>query len=347
MRFTALMLCATSIVAGAAADELDVSRLKLREQALVYGPTVTLGDVLCFADADEQLIAALADQPVVAEEPVPERLVIRHADISSRLRELGVNPARVLVGGALKCEVTRRVPAGATEGAAEGTPLFVEPKPEAREGATTLAQVIQQHVNNEVADLGVAEVKFERAGEELLRLTTPPWEFVVSSAGSETLGMREFRVVIRKDGQVQRRVKVFAQVSLRRTVVVAERPLNPGNFVRHEDVRTETRVFGPGEETGVAELDSVIGQQVKRFIPPDKMVSAAALTTVDLVRRSRPVTVVGASEQVQIRLTGVAQDSGGYGDTVRVRLGNSRRDRKVLRGVVTGLGTVRLIEGNL
>jgi len=48
-----------------------------------------------------------------------------------------------------------------------------------------------------------------------------------------------------------------------------------------------------------------------------------------------------------VRLTGMALDSGGYGDTVRIRMGDTRGERQLLRGVVTGLGTVRLVEGNL
>ena len=81
-----------------------------------------------------------------------------------------------------------------------------------------------------------------------------------------------------------------------------------------------------------------------KFIPAGQMVRRSALKSVDMVRRSRPVSVIGSTTSIQVHVTGVALDSGGYGESVRVRLGDSRKDRRVVRGVVTGLGTVRIEE---
>jgi flagella basal body P-ring formation protein FlgA len=47
---------------------------------------------------------------------------------------------------------------------------------------------------------------------------------------------------------------------------------------------------------------------------------------------------------VHVQLSGVALDSGHFGDSVRVRLGDTRKSRTVLRGVVTGVGTVNVAE---
>lgn len=105
-------------------------------------------------------------------------------------------------------------------------------------------------------------------------------------------------------------------------------------------------MFESSAKLGFGSVAEVVGQQIKRFVPSGEMVQADAVKCVDLVRRSRPVTVLGDGTNVQVRLTGVALDSGGYGDRVRVRLGNSRKTRQQLRGIVTGLGTVRLVEGN-
>ena len=74
------------------------------------------------------------------------------------------------------------------------------------------------------------------------------------------------------------------------------------------------------------------------------MVQPGDLTMVDLVKRSRPVTLVGGSAGVQAQLTGYAMDAGGLGESVRVRIGNLRNDRRIVRGIVTGLGTVRLLD---
>jgi flagella basal body P-ring formation protein FlgA len=81
-------------------------------------------------------------------------------------------------------------------------------------------------------------------------------------------------------------------------------------------------------------------------VPVGQMIRRDDIKHVDLVRRSQPVTVTGG-DNVRIRITGDALDTGGLGDTIRVRLGKSRRSQRVIRGVVTGVGMVRLAEGTL
>jgi flagella basal body P-ring formation protein FlgA len=226
--------------------------------------------------------------------------------------------------------------------------LLRTPAPSSARGEKPLADVVRDYVNHELASLGVvAELSFERGGQEYLALTTPPWDFTVSSAGGDKLGLREFRVAIRRDGRLHQTVHLVGQVRVSRQVVVAQRPLSIGNTVRRDDLGFETRVFDHEGPLGVARVEEVIGQEVKRFIPAGEMVLTDALRARALVQRSQPVTVTGAGTSVQVRLTGEALDSGSYGDTVRVRVGDGRRQQQVLRGVVTGVSTVRLAEGEL
>lgn len=374
MRWMWPLFLVVSLAQVAAADTApDVSAVKLRGLATVYGESVTLADVLVFPDTEAKLLRQVGDEPAVAKLPAQGKVVITHEQIVRRLDELHVNLGQVLVCGALACEVTLTRPAasngarqvrgetvrltGDTAGTrADGeyrlaadttvTPRGSSGKNDAR-GGKTLGDVLRAHINDELSQLGgTAELQFERAGQEFLELTTPPFEFGVSASGKDKLGLREFRVVIRQDGRVQRTAQISAQVRLVRPVVVARRPLSIGNYVRAEDVGLETRVFESAARLGPTSVEEVLGQQVKRFIPSGETVAHDALKAVDLVERSRPVTVLGAGSNVQMRLTGVALDNGSYGDTVRVRLGDARTSRQQLRGVVTGVGTVRLAEGN-
>jgi flagella basal body P-ring formation protein FlgA len=335
------------LVLGSAQADPAVSHLKLRPQATVYARGVTLEDVLVFVNVDAAVAARLREVSLVTGVEAETTLAVTHAQVARAVDGLGLNLAQVLIGGALTCRVTVQpeepevapppLPGAGTGGAgADG----------AAAAGRTLADVLRQYVADELVELeGKAELQFDRSGEPYLGLTTPPWEFKVTSSGSERLGLREFRVLIRRDGRLQRTARLYAHVRVAREVVVARRPLSLGNHVRPEDVVLETRVFDRGDRLGHGSLSEVIGQQVKRFVAAGKLVRRDAIKSVDLVRRSRPVTVMGDRGEVQVRLAGVAMDSGGYGDSVRVRLGTSRRTRQYVRGMVTGLGTVRLIEG--
>ena len=257
----------------------------------------------------------------------------------------------MLVSGALTCQVTLEAVRAQPGVEALSAPAPGDPRHAALptrlqlgDGGNTLADVLRSHVNTELASLGgTAEIEFERAGQEFLTLTRPPWEFVIRSSGGDKLGLREFEIAIRRDGRTQRTARLAARVRLVKNVLVAREPLGIGTFVRQADVAFEPRIVERWQDVGLDEVGQIIGQQVKRYIPVGEMIRHSDIKAVDLVKRSRPVNVSSNGESVRVRLTGVALDSGGYGDTVRVRIGESRKDRRILRGVVTGVGSVRLI----
>lgn len=342
-----LFLMLTPVVWGQA----EPAQFKLR--ACVESPTeaITLGDILVVVSADTDLAQRVLAAPAVTASLAPGTNYITHQQVARRLEELGINLGRVLLGGAAVCEVRFEKPAaeaqpGPRKNSSGGAGSMRLPAATASAGgARTLADVLRDYAAGQVQALGGAtEIEFERGGQDLLQLSTPPWEFHVSSTSANRLGLREFRVVIRQNGQTQRTVEVAGRVKLVRPVVVARRPLSVGNTIRADDVQLETRVFDRDDRMGLTELERVVGQQVKRFISAGELIPPEALKAVDLVQRSRPVTVLGASDNVQVRLTGTALDSGTWGDSVRVRLGEAPRGRQVVRAVVTGLGTVRVTE---
>jgi flagella basal body P-ring formation protein FlgA len=357
----------SAVLAGSAAADVvekNLSHLKLRAQAHVRGDVVTVSDVLVFTRADPRLLSEIGEEPIAADLIPGAETQISHDQIVERLAELGVNLARVLVSGSLSCHVTLEPIAVETsaDDIAEEPPLLREGAEDG--GAATLANVLRSHIENELAPVcrvashgrraddstdtgdGTVEIEFERAGEEFLELTTPPFDFAIHGGRGQRLGLREFSVTLRRDGRVQRTVRIGARVKLVKQVLVAAKPLSIGGYIKHDSLEYATRVFSSDQDLGIDHPEQVIGQRVKNFVPAGQMIRDCDLKSVDLVRRSQPVTVVGG-DSVSIRVTGDALESGGYGETVRVRLGDSRKNRREIRGVVVGVGTVRLADGGL
>lgn len=345
LRTGAALGCALLLAATAWSDliEKEVSQLRLRAAAHVRGRTVVLADVLDFSQADPRLLAEIGEAPLAASPGADGTLTVSHAEIVRRLAELGVNLARVLVSGALRCQVSCEPADDSTAPAQEAAAPLLRESASAG-GVQTLAAVLRQRVADELAQLGGSvEIEFERAGRELLELTSPPFEFAIRGGSGSGLGLREFRVTIRRDGRVQRTVRIGANVKLLKQVLVAARPLSAGSYIRHDSLAYATRIFSSARELGLDEPEQIVGQRVRQFIPAGQMIRRADLAPVDLVRRARPVTVVGGG-QVSFRVTGDALDSGAYGEVVRVRLGSARNQWREVRGVVTGVGTVRLLD---
>jgi flagella basal body P-ring formation protein FlgA len=220
-------------------------------------------------------------------------------------------------------------------------PLFRSSPPE---DGNTLGGAIRTLIERECAALeGEVEVQFERASEAILALTNPPFEFRITPSGRERLGLREFNVAIRGESGNGRPVRVACRVSLIKQVAVAQRPLNLGNFIRRDDLTYQQRKFDRETDLGFAKLEALVGQQVGVYVPPGEMVCAKDVKAVDLVKRGDDVTVVGGTGGVSLTLRGYALENGGYGETVKVQIGSSRKDRKVRRGVVTEFGKVKLL----
>ena len=338
-----------AVIGAAWADELiqrEISRLKLRSEALVKGSRVTLADVLLATKADPRLMSEISDTPLLTGLTPPMRTRVTHAQVTEALVQAGVNMSRVLIGGSLSCAVElERLERERPEVRPGQQPGVNGAGKSAGEGAT-LAALLNDHIAAEFASLGgEPQVEFERGAESFIKLTSPPFDFSIRSPRSRRLGVREMTVIIRRDGRVQRTVRIGVSIRLSRRVVVAAKALNVGTFVRRQDLELEERIFDRLADAGLRDFSSLIGKQIKRYIPVSRQVTDADVKSVDLVKRSRPVTVLGAGGNISVRLTGVALDSGDLGDSVRVRIGDSRKDRRVLRGVVTGVGTVRLEGG--
>jgi len=338
--------------AGADLIEKEVSRLKLRPQTRVCGDVVTLADVLNFSQADPRLPDEIGDKAIATGAAAPAETAVTHDQVVKRLEALGVNMARVLVSGALSCRVTLEAPLAEKQTEGGETPLMRTPS--RIDGAATLADLLRAKIEDGLAaHNGRVEVEFEHAGGEFLELTSPPFDFSIIADRGRKVGLREFRVTLKRDGRIQRTVRLGARVKLIKQVLAATTPLNVGAYVRRNSLEYASWEFTRDEDFGdfgIEHVEQVVGQKVKNFVPAGQMVRLSDLKSVDLVRRSQPVTVVGAapgSANVNMRITGDALDSGGYGDTIRVRLGNSRDNYREVRGLVVGVGTVQMTEGSL
>lgn len=352
MRTIIRLVAALGLIAPAAASDLvapHVSTLRLQAHGTARGETITLADVLDFSQADARLFEAIGAQPVMSTPPDSAVLELSHEQIVRRLAELGVNMTRVLVNGALVCHVA--VGPASADGAAATPPeppLLLAPGEAAPPAEQTLGDAIRAFAQRELApDGGRVEVVFERAGQEFVQLTSPPFEFSIQAERGPRLGLREFRVSIRREGRKHDSLRISADVRLIRRVIVAARPLNIGGYIARDAIDFAERIFTADDaDAGFTQPEQIVGQRVARFVAAGEMLKTPDVESADMVKRSRPVSVV-SSGPVAVRAVGVALDSGGYGESVRVRLGESRKDRREVRGVVVGVGTVQLAEDGL
>lgn len=335
-----------------AADRHSTS-VSLRSTVTSTRPVPTLDEVLLFDNHAGDLPLRLAGQPIAAG-AASKPAAFSYDQLITRLRELNVDLSTLTVHGASVCRITYPPPSSSTprHPAVEVAEFASPPEspanasPAAESAPVSLAHFIRRFVAADEADLGgTPQIEFERAGRDLLSLTTPPFDFNLKPVSGGKLGLREFNVVVSKKGKVQRMTRIGLRVGLLKKVLVAARPLNAGTLIGPQDVRLEDRLFENGDAAAIEQSSAVVGRRLKRFVPAGGMLKPDAMQDAEVVRRTQPVTVVSRAGSVRVNLVGTAIDGGCVGDEIRVRVGESRKEWREVRGVITGPALVEMGDG--
>jgi flagella basal body P-ring formation protein FlgA len=121
------------------------------------------------------------------------------------------------------------------------------------------------------------------------------------------------------------------------TVLVARRPLSPGEVPAPEDLeRVQRRIPGLGTQY-LGNLADIVGRRLRRPVAAGAPVPTDALSAAVLVQRGQQVTVVAELSGIAVRAGAVALDAGAYGERIRARNAVSGR---IIEGVVQADGTL-------
>ena len=173
-----------------------------------------------------------------------------------------------------------------------------------------------------------------------LRLRRTPCQsplVAFATPGAKRIGNTS--IGVRCDGKRPWKLFVPTRVTLMLPVVVANRPLLPGQRLVAQDLRIEKRDAGAVQRPAIRTPTQVVGYVVTHPIATGQAVDAAMLAAPILVERDHRVRMTVRNRDVDISMPGQAMEDGALGETVNVRNASSRA---IVEGVVTGLGTVRL-----
>ncbi|MBI4696217.1 MAG: flagellar basal body P-ring formation protein FlgA [Gammaproteobacteria bacterium] len=158
-----------------------------------------------------------------------------------------------------------------------------------------------------------------------------------SSAGSRTVGHTS--IGVRCDGASPWAVFVPARMSDRQMVVVAARPIAPGQLLQAADVRLESRTLDNASAVFLTSLDAAIGKTAMRAATAGNLVTQTMLRAPRSVRRGDQVTIAMGAGAISVQMGGVAMRDGGIGDRIPVKNSNSSR---IVEGVIQDGGIVEV-----
>ncbi|MFC4526694.1 flagellar basal body P-ring formation protein FlgA [Dyella halodurans] len=207
--------------------------------------------------------------------------------------------------------------------------LAAEPAPAARAKA-------EQWLRDQYASTGVRVVAQAAALDPHLNL--PPCAAPLSAGLQEgtRLGPR-MSVVVRCPQADGWTLRVPVQLQVFRQVLVVNRPLQRGDGVHPDDVRSEERDVTRLGYGYVSEMGEVEGRTLSRALAAGSVLTPGALGGRSAVRAGDQVQLVSRLDGIEVRASGVALGGGDSGSRLRVRNGSSG---KVVDAMVTAPGVV-------
>lgn len=127
-----------------------------------------------------------------------------------------------------------------------------------------------------------------------------------------------WRGVVRYGGVHRLAVWARVKVSVTTARVVAVEEIRPGRPIDAASLKLETRDDFPGADSFPSTLDEVAGRVARRPIPAGMPIRAAWLDEPKAVVRGETVQVEVREGTAVLQLSGLAQDSGAVGQTIRV-----------------------------
>jgi flagella basal body P-ring formation protein FlgA len=205
------------------------------------------------------------------------------------------------------------------------------------------AESVEQHMARYLVDKYHLDTAY--ASIALVRSTLTPTDlsgYTIACyplSSGEPRGRFSMNVELSRDGAVAERgsvvmeVRCFADLPVPVRTVKRHELLAPDLFeVRRFDVTAVT-------DQALADLNTCAGYRARQALAAGRPISLSRIEPVPVVATGSTVTIVGVGAQFEIRTRGTALQDGQVGQTIKVKNTDSR---KILSGVVTAPGTVRI-----
>jgi len=134
-------------------------------------------------------------------------------------------------------------------------------------------------------------------------------------------------------------VYVPVKVKVLKPVVVASRPLAAKQQITQHDVKLQQIDIGNLRHSYLANMQLVIGQQLKYPLAMGTVINPASLEAQKVIHRGQQITIVANAGQMEVRMTGTALVDGTLGQRVKVK---NRSSKRVVEGVVDAPGIVKV-----
>ncbi|WP_157981204.1 flagellar basal body P-ring formation chaperone FlgA [Aliidiomarina iranensis] len=136
---------------------------------------------------------------------------------------------------------------------------------------------------------------------------------------------------------------VQAQVSLISSFLVPKADIPSGTILTATMLTTAQGDLGRMRQAPVTETTALEGQVVRRNLRAGQPIYATMVQAAEIISRGDAVKIIAEGAGFQIEREGVAVDSGGLNETIRIRINTGdQRNRQLIDAKIIGPGRVTL-----
>ncbi len=146
-------------------------------------------------------------------------------------------------------------------------------------------------------------------------------------------------VGVRCEGNRPWKIFVPAKLAVFENVVVVSRPIVRGETLGATDLKLVSKEVSPASQTYMRDIQHAVGYIAKRSIPAGRILTAQMVQAPRLIKAGQEVILLATTPQLEVRMKGKALSDGSRGDIIQVR---NVRSKRIIEGVVTDIGTVRV-----
>lgn len=134
-------------------------------------------------------------------------------------------------------------------------------------------------------------------------------------------------------------VYLNADINLYAEALHSANPLNRGDVLTESDLEYMEVNLSQIRNGYYTEMEQLLGQQLKRRLPQNRLIKANYVEPQTLVKRGELVSIVAENRGYSVKMSGIAMSNGSKGERVQVRNSSSKR---IVEGVVEEFGVVSI-----
>lgn len=312
-------LALIGVLCLAASGEARGVTIAVNEESLVRGPSITIGEVAAVQGDDRQIVAQVQAIVIGQSPPAGEERFLSGDYIVTRLKQHGF----ALDKWTLKIPPKLRI-------------VRAFQRLEARDMEAAVQREIKRQMPWEPKAITIREIR----GIESVVLPPGDVQYDILFPGrTDFLGPTSFSLLLRIDGNVEKRLYGTAYIETVLDVVFVVRPIAKHDVIVRGDVKLQQATFSRSPPSIFTRVEDVIGKRARRSLRTNQMLRTREIESQPLVQKGSTVFIVAESAQLKISVMGEALEPGDKGETIRVRNTTSRRE---VRAVVVDNKTVKV-----